>query len=185
MTKTCRSLAAHYVRRTDQEQAPGRDPARLLRFRSMTATPAPIVALLLSRRCPCSDRHRSLGSVRAVVLPRTVTRRLQAGAYLFSEYWKSGRASQEPSFRGRRRTLPRGSMVRSRSSVCLAVWAVGLIVGFGGFHWSAGSQASHDERHRGFADDLYMSGTTFFTLASATSIDWAHRKTFSLWRKED
>jgi hypothetical protein len=46
----------------------------------------------------------------------------------------------------------------------IALWAICLIIGFGGLHWAAGSHLEPiDGRHR-FADDLYMSGTTFTTL---------------------
>jgi hypothetical protein len=44
------------------------------------------------------------------------------------------------------------------------VWAVGLIIGFALLHWSAGSQLQTPFGRAEFLDDLYMSGTTFFTL---------------------
>ncbi len=46
----------------------------------------------------------------------------------------------------------------------LFVWASGLIVGFATIQWSLGSQVVSPYGHRGFWTDLYMSGTTFFTL---------------------
>src|SRR5205823_2639259 len=54
----------------------------------------------------------------------------------------------------------------------LAVWAVGLIVAFAMLHWAEGSHLEGAllmarARHVGFAaflSDLYLSGTTFFTL---------------------
>src|SRR5262245_8140041 len=45
----------------------------------------------------------------------------------------------------------------------LIVWAVGLIVGFAMLTWADGSQLTGVPL-QGFAADLYMSGTTFFTL---------------------
>jgi hypothetical protein len=46
----------------------------------------------------------------------------------------------------------------------VGVWALGLIVGFAGLHWSAGSDLRPLGSEIPFLDDLYMSGTTFFTL---------------------
>src|SRR5574340_1222053 len=46
----------------------------------------------------------------------------------------------------------------------LFVWARGLIAGFATIQWALGSQVTSPYGHRGFWTDLYMSGTTFFTL---------------------
>ncbi len=46
----------------------------------------------------------------------------------------------------------------------LFVWATGLIVGFATVQWSLGSRLISPYGHPGFPADLYMSGTTFFTL---------------------
>jgi hypothetical protein len=46
----------------------------------------------------------------------------------------------------------------------LMVWALGLILSFAAFHWSGGSRLQTPDGAAQFIDDLYMSGTTFFTL---------------------
>ena len=46
----------------------------------------------------------------------------------------------------------------------IALWALGLIVSFGLLHWGLGSRLTDPDGHTGFGVDLYMSGTTFFTL---------------------
>ena len=46
----------------------------------------------------------------------------------------------------------------------LAVWATALIIGFALFQWSLGSQVVAPEGSANFGTDLYVSGTTFFTL---------------------
>jgi hypothetical protein len=46
----------------------------------------------------------------------------------------------------------------------LMVWAASLMVGFAVLHWSAGSRLQSPVGRAGFADDLYMGGTTFVTL---------------------
>src|SRR5262249_12365375 len=43
-------------------------------------------------------------------------------------------------------------------------WASGLIVGFAVIFWAEGSRLTGDQSMSGFWADLYMSGTTFFTL---------------------
>lgn len=46
----------------------------------------------------------------------------------------------------------------------LFVWATGLVLGFATVQWALGSQLASPYGHHGFWTDLYMSGTTFFTL---------------------
>jgi len=46
----------------------------------------------------------------------------------------------------------------------LAIWAVILIIGFGLLQWALGSQLISPSGRITFGTDLYMSGTTFFTL---------------------
>ena len=45
-----------------------------------------------------------------------------------------------------------------------SVWAAGLILGFALLHWAVGSHLAAPGGLAGLAKDLYMSGTTFFTL---------------------
>ena len=45
-----------------------------------------------------------------------------------------------------------------------SIWAVGLILGFALLHWAFGSHLAGPGGLAGLAKDLYMSGTTFFTL---------------------
>ncbi|HEX5571425.1 MAG TPA: potassium channel family protein, partial [Ktedonobacterales bacterium] len=46
----------------------------------------------------------------------------------------------------------------------LFVWAAGLIIGFAAAQWALGSHFISVYGHYGFVTDLYVSGTTFFTL---------------------
>ena len=46
----------------------------------------------------------------------------------------------------------------------LVVWAAGLIAGFAALDWAFGSRLAAGAGPAGFRTDLYMSGTTFFTL---------------------
>jgi len=46
----------------------------------------------------------------------------------------------------------------------LAAWAAGLVFSFALLHWGLGSHLAASDGAHGFRTDLYMSGTTFFTL---------------------
>ena len=46
----------------------------------------------------------------------------------------------------------------------ICVWAAVLISGFGLLYWALGSSLAAPDQIGGFGADLYMSGTTFFTL---------------------
>lgn len=100
-----------------------------------------------------------------IILPRTVSRSLRlARLYLRATWtmWSSvGRQFSRESVR------ERFLAVYGPLSLLglLLVWAAGLVVGFAILHWAVGSRlATHDGLRPTFMDDLYMSGTTFFTL---------------------
>lgn len=99
-----------------------------------------------------------------VVLPRTVSRRLRVAGLYFRGTWRVWwhLATLVASESRRERFLA----VYGPVSVLglLTVWAIGLIVGFAVVHWSAGSQLITPSGTAGFLDDMYMSGTTLFTL---------------------
>ena len=99
-----------------------------------------------------------------VVLPRTVTRRLRLARLYYRGTWRPWAhvARMIDSDSRRERFLAVYGPVSLLG--LLMVWAVGLIVGFAILHWSTGSQLQTPNGHAGFVDDLYMSGTTFFTL---------------------
>jgi hypothetical protein len=99
-----------------------------------------------------------------VVLPRTVTRRLRVARLYFRGTWIpwAHAARMMTSDRRRERFL---AVYGPVSLLGLSiVWALGLIAGFAVLHWSAGSRLVTPAGPATFSDDLYMSGTTFFTL---------------------
>jgi hypothetical protein len=59
----------------------------------------------------------------------------------------------------------------------LAFWASGLILGFALLHYALGTRLSAQGETPGWATDLYMSGTTFFTLGlgDVTPAAWTAR----------
>lgn len=99
-----------------------------------------------------------------VVLPRTVTRRFRLARLYFRGTWRTWTMLAR-RFRtdGRRE---RFLAVFGPVSLLglLTVWAVALVGGFGVVHWAAGSRLQTPHGAARFGDDLYMSGTTFFTL---------------------
>jgi hypothetical protein len=99
-----------------------------------------------------------------VVLPRTVSRRLRLTLLYFRVTWRPWR-EVAAMFRTERRRERFLAIFGPLSLLGLAgVWALGLVVGFAGMHWSAGSNLQPLGTDARFTDDLYMSGTTFFTL---------------------
>jgi len=99
-----------------------------------------------------------------VVLPRTVTRRLRLARMFFRATWRPwGQAAALISSEARRERFL--AIYGPLSLLGLAaLWALGLIAGFAGLHWSAGSNLHPATGEHRVIDDLYMSGTTLFTL---------------------
>jgi hypothetical protein len=98
-----------------------------------------------------------------IVLPRTVNRRLRMTRLYFLGTWGVwARAAMLIAERRRERFL---AIFGPLSLLGLsALWALGLVIGFGGLHWADGSRIQPIDPGARFIDDLYISGTTFFTL---------------------
>lgn len=98
-----------------------------------------------------------------MVLPRRVTRRIRVSRFFYLTTWRIW------SFVGRR--LPQGKRREGYLSVfgplsllfLFATWAFGLVFGYGLLYWSIRSPMRTDVPMN-FWMDLYMSGSTFFTL---------------------
>jgi hypothetical protein len=102
-----------------------------------------------------------------IVLPRRVNRRLRVTAIVYRFTWLPWAALGRAFFtrrEGRRETFL--SLYGPLALLFLLfVWACGLIVGFALVQWSLGSRLiALGGGHPTFFTDLYMSGTTFFTL---------------------
>ena len=99
-----------------------------------------------------------------VVLPRTVSGGFRLARMYFRGTWRPWRAVAqriEPDGRRQRFLAIYGPLSLIG---LLAVWALGVILGFAILQWAAGSRLATPSGGATFADDLYMSGTTFFTL---------------------
>ncbi|HKW35011.1 MAG TPA: potassium channel family protein [Candidatus Acidoferrum sp.] len=100
----------------------------------------------------------------AIILPRRVTRRFRLTRVFYKFTWKNWKLATGiiPS-RKKRETLL--SFYGPLSLLVLVgVWALGLVLGFGLMQYGAGSAVNITGGQPGFAMDVYLSGTTFFTL---------------------
>lgn len=100
----------------------------------------------------------------SIVLPRRVTRRFRFTRIFYRSTWLpwSWIAKQMRSGKLRDGFL---SFYGPLSLLfLLIVWAVGLVFSFALLQWSLGSGVSGPEHISNFFTDLYVSGTTFFTL---------------------
>lgn len=103
-----------------------------------------------------------------IVLPRRINRRFRVAAIVNRVTWApwSGLARmlyQKDEDEGRREGFL--SLYGPLALIFLLfVWAAGLIVGFATIQWSLGSRLDTPNGVATFPTDLYMSGTTFFTL---------------------
>jgi voltage-gated potassium channel Kch len=105
-----------------------------------------------------------LDAFQTVVLPRRAAQRLRPTQIFYKLTWAPW------AFAGRRMrsTARRETFFSFYGPLSLlllvALWALGLIVGFALIHAAVGSQILTPEGFSDFYTDLYLSGTTFFTL---------------------
>ena len=99
-----------------------------------------------------------------ILLPRRVARRLRLAMLLFGAFWRVWIRGAGLVKDGRRREHLLGLYPVLSLIVLLALWAASLVAGFALVHWGTGSHLAGDAVGHGFWSDLYLSGTTFFTL---------------------
>jgi hypothetical protein len=99
-----------------------------------------------------------LDAFEAVVLPRRVTRPYRLARLFYRSSWCVWRHITDLVPAGRYRQSVLSAFGPLSLLTLFAIWAVGLVIGFGLLHFSVAPDG------RGFADDLYLSGTTFTTL---------------------
>jgi len=100
----------------------------------------------------------------AIILPRRVTRKFRLARLFYRSTWKVWRfATNLASSRKTRESLF-GFYGPLSLLVLVGVWAVGLVFGFGLMQYGAGSAVVITGSEPSFLTDIYLSGTTFFTL---------------------
>src|SRR5256885_7182970 len=98
-----------------------------------------------------------------IILPRRISGRFRLAKSFYRTTW--------PPWRAVAPLLPRrpGDAFLSFYGplsliLLLALWATGIVLAFGMLEWAAGSALTMSGVGPGFGADMYMSGTTFFTL---------------------
>jgi len=99
-----------------------------------------------------------------IVLPRRVTRKVRLTRLFYRLTWQPWRAVARALPGTKRRESFLSFFGPLSVLLLLSVWAAGLIPGFALLHWSLGSAVITSDGAANFSTDLYMSGTTFFTL---------------------
>jgi len=100
----------------------------------------------------------------SIILPRRVTRKFRLTRLFYRVTWGIATfVANLFSARKTRETLL-GFFGPSSLLLLLAVWAIGLVLGFGLMQYGAGSAVVVTGGQPSFSNDFYLSGTTFFTL---------------------
>ncbi len=99
-----------------------------------------------------------------IVLPRRVARRVRLTRMFYRATWRPWSALARWIPAGRRRDNYLSFYGPLSLLLLLSVWAAGLVLGFALLHWGAGSGLTIPGGTVRFTTDLYLSGTTFFTL---------------------
>jgi Ion channel len=100
----------------------------------------------------------------AIILPRRVTRKFRLTRLFFKVTWGTWRTIICLLPVGKKREALLGFFGPLSLLLLVGVWAVGLVFGFGLMQYGAGSAVNVTSGHASFETDIYLSGTTFFTL---------------------
>ncbi len=98
------------------------------------------------------------------ILPRRVTRRIRLTRLFYHNTWIIYSSLVSFLLSGKRRDAYFSYYDPLSLLVLIGLWALGLIVGFACLHWAGGSGLNIPDGRQSFLTDLYLSGTTFFTL---------------------
>ena len=99
-----------------------------------------------------------------MILPRQVMRRLRITRLFYRCTWLPWSWFAKAAFAGKRLEPLLSTYGPLSLLFLIGVWAGVLIFGYALIHWALGPGLSTVDHTRGFMTDLYLSGTTFFTL---------------------
>ncbi len=99
-----------------------------------------------------------------IILPRRVTRRIRLTRLFYRYTWIVYSGLVTGLFSGKRREAVFSFYGPLSLLALVGLWALGLMIGFACLHWAGGSALNTPDSQQGFLIDLYLSGTTFFTL---------------------
>jgi Ion channel len=100
----------------------------------------------------------------AIILPRRVTRKFRLTRLFYRTTWSAWKFFVNLIPMRKTREALFGFYGPMSLILLIAVWAVGLVFGFGLMQFGTGSALTSTNASPGFWTDLYLSGTTFFTL---------------------
>jgi Ion channel len=100
----------------------------------------------------------------AIILPRRVTRKFRVTRLFYRTTWRTWKLFAKLFTARKRREAWLGFYGPLSLPMLMGFWAVGLVLGFALMQYGAGSAISLSDSKPGFWTDLYLSGTTFFTL---------------------
>jgi hypothetical protein len=99
-----------------------------------------------------------------IILPRRVTRRFRLTRFFYRGSWRPWVKVINILVHARQRENWLSYFGPLSLLLLLGIWAGGLIYSFALLHWALGSAILSMGGGAGFLTDLYLSGTTFFTL---------------------
>jgi hypothetical protein len=100
----------------------------------------------------------------AIILPRRVTRKFRFTRLFYRSSWPLWKLMMAFVHAPKRRETLLGFYGPISLLVLVALWAVGLVFSFGLMQFGAGSAVVMNNGPSHFSTDMYLSGTTFFTL---------------------
>src|SRR5499426_2861211 len=117
-----------------------------------------------------------------IILPRRVRRRFRLTRLYYSSTWLTWATLARRISRRQQREALLSFFGPISLLGLLALWAVGLVLGFALVHYGSFSQLRTDSASPGFSIYLYFSGTTFFTLGlgDVAPVNWLARELTTL-----
>jgi hypothetical protein len=100
----------------------------------------------------------------AIILPRRVTRKFRLTRLYYRSTWTIWKALARAISSTKRREAFLGFYGPISLLFLIGVWAIGLVLSFGMLQYGAGSAVNVTGQSTSLYMDLYLSGTTFFTL---------------------
>ncbi|MGO9123054.1 MAG: potassium channel family protein [Desulfomonilaceae bacterium] len=99
-----------------------------------------------------------------IILPRRVTRRLRLARLFYRYSWRLYSTLGFSLISPRRREGYLSFYGPLSLLTLVGLWGLSLMIGFACLHWATGTQFNTPDGQQNFLTDLYLSGTTFFTL---------------------
>ncbi len=100
----------------------------------------------------------------AIILPRRVTRKFRLTRFYYQFTWKSWKLYARLITSRKPKEAFLGFYGPMSLLFLIGVWAIGLVLAFGMLQYGAGSAVNLTGSNSSFYTDIYLSGTTFFTL---------------------